>query len=255
MEDQAEKKYLRMSLNERVQHFLLLSSFITLVITGFALKFPESLWVSSFRKLIGESAFDLRGIIHRVASVIMVADGLYHIGYVLFNKRGKKLIKDLMFKKQDVKDIRLAIRYYFGFDKEKPKYGRFCYIEKAEYWAVIWGTIVMGITGGALWFENTFLKIISNSGMDIATAIHYYEAILASLSILVWHFYFVIYNPDVYPMNKAWFTGYLTEEEMEHEHPLELEEIRKHEKEVTDEQRTTQVNIQGKKEQTKYPIT
>ena len=61
--------------------------------------------------------------------------------------------------------------------------------------------------------------------MNIATAIHYYEAILASLAIFVWHFYFVIYNPDVYPMNKAWFKGYLTREEMELEHPLELERI------------------------------
>ncbi len=98
-----------------------------------------------------------------------------------------------------------------------------------EYWAVVWGTVVMGVTGSLLWFENTFLPVISNSGMDIATAIHYYEAILASLAIVVWHFYFVIYNPDVYPMNKAWFTGYLTEEEMEKEHPLELEEIKKKE--------------------------
>jgi formate dehydrogenase gamma subunit len=240
MENQVEKKYLRMSLNERIQHFLLLSSFITLVITGFALKFPESVWVTWFRKLIGESAFDLRGTIHRIASVIMVADSIYHVGYVIFNKRGKQLIKDLWFKKQDITDVRLAIRFFLGFDKVRPKYGRFCYIEKAEYWAVIWGTIVMGITGGALWFENTFLKIISNSGMDIATAIHYYEAILASLSILVWHFYFVIYNPDVYPMNKAWFTGYLTEEEMKHEHPLELEEIRKQEQKKDEEQITGQ---------------
>jgi cytochrome b subunit of formate dehydrogenase len=108
---------------------------------------------------------------------------------------------------------------------EKPKLGRFSYIEKAEYWAVVWGTFVMGATGSVLWFQNYFLPVINIYGMDLATAVHWYEAILASLAILVWHFYFIFLNPDVAPMNKAWFTGYLTRHQMENEHPLELEEI------------------------------
>ena len=66
--------------------------------------------------------------------------------------------------------------------------------------------------------------------MDIAAAIHFYEAILATLSIIFWHFYFVIYNPDVYPMNKAWLTGYITRHQMETEHPKWLEEIEKKDK-------------------------
>jgi formate dehydrogenase gamma subunit len=223
----SDEKYLRMSLNERVQHFCLLSSFITLVITGFALKYPESLWVTGIRKLLGENAFDLRGTIHRIAAVIMVAVSVYHIFYIIFTPRGKKFVRDMWFKKQDVLDLLQIMKYYLGKVKARPRFGRFSYIEKMEYWAVVWGTVVMGFTGGLLWFENTFLPIISNSGMDLATAVHFYEAILASLAIVVWHLYFVIYNPDVYPMNKAWFTGYLTREEMELEHPLELEEIEK----------------------------
>ncbi|RPI18487.1 MAG: cytochrome b/b6 domain-containing protein [Ignavibacteriae bacterium] len=222
-----QEKYLRMTLNERIQHFFLLTSFITLVITGFALKFPEALWVRGLFNLFGENAFELRGDVHRIAAVIMVAVSFYHIFYVILSQRGRKFIIDMWFRKQDLTDLNNAFRYYIGKTKVRPKFGRFSYIEKAEYWAVAWGTIVMGATGGVLWFENTFLPVISNSGMDIATAIHYYEAILASLAIFVWHFYFVIYNPDVYPMNKAWFKGYLTREEMEHEHPLELEEIEK----------------------------
>jgi hypothetical protein len=77
------------------------------------------------------------------------------------------------------------------------------------------------------------------SGMYIATAIHFYEAILASLAILVWHFYFVFLNPDVFPMNKAWLTGYLTKEQMEHEHPLELEEVEGFIEELPEEQHET----------------
>jgi formate dehydrogenase gamma subunit len=252
-----EKQYLRMTLNERIQHFLLLSSFITLVITGFALKFPEALWVNWFRILLGEGAFEFRGDLHRIAAGVMVAVSLYHIGYIIFTKRGRRFLSDMWFKKTDITDLTQTFKYYMGKTKERPKFRRFSYIEKMEYWAVAWGTVVMGVSGSLLWFENTFLPIISNSGMDIATAVHYYEAILASLAILVWHFYFVIYNPDVYPMNKAWFTGHLSKEEMELEHPLWLEEIEKEEeknkeqKEEQKESETEKEEITGKPEDEK----
>ncbi|MCX6163729.1 MAG: cytochrome b/b6 domain-containing protein [Ignavibacteriae bacterium] len=225
MKNKHEQKFLRMTLNERIQHFLLLSSFITLVITGFALKYPEAVWVMWVRKLFGDYAFEIRGIVHRVAAVVMTADSMYHIFYVIFTKRGRKLIIDLWFGKKDITDVLGTIKYYIGKAESKPKYGRFSYIEKSEYWALVWGNVVMGATGVALWFNNEFLPIISSFGMEVATAIHFYEAILASLAIVVWHFYFVIYNPEVYPLNKAFITGYLTKEEMQHEHPLELEEM------------------------------
>jgi len=243
-----EKQYLRMTLNERFQHFFLLSSFITLVITGFALKFPEALWVNWFRILLGEGAFEFRGDLHRIAAGVMVAVSLYHIGYIIFTKRGRRFLSDMWFKKTDITDLTQTFKYYIGKTKERPKFRRFSYIEKMEYWAVAWGTVVMGVSGSLLWFENTFLPIISNSGMDIATAVHYYEAILASLAILVWHFYFVIYNPDVYPMNKAWFTGHLSKEEMELEHPLWLEEIEK-EEEKNKEQKEEQKESETEKEE------
>jgi len=217
--------YIRMTLNERIQHSLLASSFIVLVITGFMLKFPEAFWVQWLSFILGEGAFEARGVIHRVASAVMVGVSFYHLYYIIFTDSGRQLIKDFWLRKQDLLDMLRQLGYLTGKNKEKVKFGRFSYIEKMEYWAVAWGTIVMGITGGVLWFENIFLKVIDNSGMYIATVIHYYEAILASLAILVWHFYFIFLNPDVFPMNKAWFKGVLTREEMESEHPLELEKI------------------------------
>lgn len=220
-----QEEFVRMTLNERVQHILLASSFIVLVITGFGLKFPEVFWVRWIVSIVGENAFELRGIIHRIASVVMVAVSLYHLLYVAFTVNGRQLVKDFWFRKQDIKDLSQSLLYLIGRTKIKPRFGRFSYIEKMEYWAVAWGTIVMGATGGVLWFENTFLQYINTSGMYVATAIHYYEAILASLAILVWHFYFVFINPDVFPMNKAWIKGTLNREEMEKEHPLQLEEI------------------------------
>jgi len=220
-----QEKYLRMTVNERIQHFLLLSSFLVLIFTGFALKFPEAFWVKWFASIAGENAFEARGIIHRISALVMIGASLYHLGYILFTARGKQLVKDFLPCKQDIKNFTQSMLYLAGKTDEKAKFGRFSYIEKMEYWAVVWGTVIMGATGFILWFENFFLKYVSNIGMDIATAIHYYEAILASLAILVWHFYFVFFNPDVFPMNKAWLKGYLTKEEMEKEHPLELERI------------------------------
>jgi cytochrome b subunit of formate dehydrogenase len=91
---------------------------------------------------------------------------------------------------------------------------------------MMWGTFLMGVTGAILWFDNTSLGLLSKLGFDISRTVHFYEAILATLAIIVWHFYFVIFNPDVYPMNLAWLTGRMSEEEMLEEHPAELARLK-----------------------------
>lgn len=217
--------YLRMSLSERIQHITLVISFFTLVITGFMLRFPDAWWVRHIRDVC-EYAFEIRSILHRVAASIMVAVSLYHIVYLFFNERGKQLLKDLLPRYSDVTDAIGVMKYNLGISSNKPKLDRFSYIEKAEYWALVWGTIVMSATGFILWFDNYFMGILTKLGWDVARTVHYYEAWLAFLAIIVWHFYFVIFNPDVYPMNLAWFKGTITEEEMIHEHPKELERIK-----------------------------
>ena len=88
----------------------------------------------------------------------------------------------------------------------------------------------MGVTGFILWFDNYFLGLIGKLAWDVARTIHFFEAILAALSIVVWHFYFVIFNPDIYPMNLAWLKGTITEEEMHDEHPLELKKLKEDER-------------------------
>ena len=120
-----------------------------------------------------------------------------------------------------------SLGYNLGLRADRPRFGRFSYVEKSEYWALIWGTGVMALTGAFMWFENLAIGHMSKLGWDIARTIHFYEAWLATLAIIVWHLYFVIFNPDSYPMNVAWLTGTLSETEMEEEHPLELEAIRR----------------------------
>ncbi|HEU4520908.1 MAG TPA: cytochrome b/b6 domain-containing protein, partial [Thermoanaerobaculia bacterium] len=122
-----------------------------------------------------------------------------------------------------------VMKYYLGISHEHPKMGRFTYAEKAEYWALVWGTIVMGVTGLMLWFEiqvSTWLGL-PRWWVDVALLVHYFEAILATLAIIIWHLYAVIFDPDVYPMNFAWFDGKMREEQYHHEHALHYDELKK----------------------------
>lgn len=221
----AHRLYLRMTLHERLQHGVLVVSFVLLVVTGFMLRYPEAWWVVGIRKL-SSSAFELRGLAHRVAGVAMVLSGVWHLWYLGFTVNGRKLFKDLLPQWRDVTDPWHVLRYNLGLAPTRPAFGRFCYIEKAEYWAMAWGTILMALTGAILWFDNTSMGYITKLGFDIARIIHFYEAVLATLAIIVWHFYFVIFNPEVYPMNLAWLTGRMSEKEMLEEHPLQLEELK-----------------------------
>src|ERR1051325_1432871 len=215
--------YLRMTLNERLQHGALTLSFVLLVVTGFMLRYPDAWWVAGIRNLSGH-VFELRSLVHRIAATVLVASGLYHVYYVSCTSRGRKFILDLMPAAQDARDAMGIMKYNLGLSPRKPRLGRFSYVEKSEYWALVWGTLVMGITGAMMWFDNTFIGLFTKLGYDVARTIHFYEAWLATLAILVWHFYFVIFNPDAYPMNMSWLKGTLTESEMEEDHPLELEE-------------------------------
>ena len=105
----------------------------------------------------------------------------------------------------------------------KPKIGRFGYAEKMEYWAVVWGTIIMGVTGLMIWFKMDVTHWLPRWAVDVALTIHYYEAILACLAIIVWHFYHVIFDPDVYPLNMACWDGHVSERWQKEEHPLDVQ--------------------------------
>jgi cytochrome b subunit of formate dehydrogenase len=113
------------------------------------------------------------------------------------------------------------VRYLAGFTRQKPQIGRFGYAEKMEYWAVVWGTLIMGATGLAIWFKIDVTQHLPRWVVTVATTIHYYEAVLACLAIIVWHFYHVIFDPEVYPLNTACLDGRISEEFQAHEHPLE----------------------------------
>jgi len=218
--------YLRMTFGERIQHATMAISFMILVVSGFMLRYPESWWVSHIRDFWTDIVV-YRSWIHRIAAIAMILVSLYHIYYIAFTQRGRELVKDLFPTLKDFTDAIGVAKFNLGISKVKPKLDRFSYVEKAEYWALVWGTIVMSVTGLLMWIYIDYIGVFSKIDWDIARTIHYYEAWLAFLAIVIWHFYFVIFNPDIYPMSLAWFKGTITEEEMAEEHPLELERIKK----------------------------
>jgi cytochrome b subunit of formate dehydrogenase len=211
---------LRMTANQRWQHMALLTSFIVLVITGFALQYPDS-W---FAQLLGMSE-RLRSVVHRVAGTVLIAAGIYHMFYVAAMREGRRLLRDIAPRPRDLRDALIAMLYYMGLSSRKPAFGRFSYAEKAEYWALVWGTALMGLTGVMMWAKVWVGNLLARWWINLATAIHFYEAILATLAILVWHFYQVFFDPDVYPMNSAWWDGKMPLEHYREEHSLDAETL------------------------------
>lgn len=208
----------RLTPGETAQHWVLMISFIVLVITGFSLRFSEAVWV---RYLFGwERGFELRGILHRIAAVIMILSSIWHLFY-LFTARGRMWFKDMLARKSDFAHVKENMLYYSGLREEGPRFKRFSYMEKLEYWALVWGTIIMSVTGLVLWFDNFLVDTwrLPKVFLDIALVVHYYEAWLATLAILVWHMYGTVFKPGVYPMNPAWISGRMPQDMHEEEHP------------------------------------
>jgi cytochrome b subunit of formate dehydrogenase len=124
---------------------------------------------------------------------------------------------------QDIKDFFNTLMYFFGKRSSGPKFGRFSFIEKFDYWAVYWGMVIMIGSGLIMWFKELFPKVV----FDIGREAHSDEGLLATLAIVIWHFYNVHFNPEAFPMSWVWWHGNLTESEMKHHHALEYAEILK----------------------------
>ncbi|MEE9572265.1 MAG: cytochrome b/b6 domain-containing protein [Candidatus Neomarinimicrobiota bacterium] len=220
----------RMRTHEVWQHTLIMLSFIALAISGFALRFSDA-WITDF--FFGWArGFEMRGLIHRISAVVFIITVLWHLIFILFRPRGKTFIKDMWPKLIDFTQFYERIMYNLGRRDKTPQFKRFSYIEKAEYWALVWGTVVMIITGIFLWFDNYFSLFLPKGFLDVSLVIHYWEAWLATLAIGVWHLYSTLFNPHVYPMNTSWITGKMPEEMYKQEHPLHVDEAKEEEEKL-----------------------
>ncbi len=214
------RRYVRFSVVDRVEHLLVLLSFTTLAITGLVQKFALNA-VSVFVITVWGGVEAVRATHHVAATVLMlvVIVHLVEVGYKAYVLRTPFAMLPGL---QDVKDAWMAFRYNIGLGKSRPQMGRYSFEEKAEYWALVWGILIMAFTGFMMWNPLATVKLFPGDFIPAAKTAHGAEAILAVLAIIVWH----LYGVQLKRFNKSIWTGQLTEEEMLHEHPLELADIK-----------------------------
>jgi cytochrome b subunit of formate dehydrogenase len=209
--DGRERGFVRFDRIQIAQHAMLATSFILLVVTGFALRYPEAGWV----RVTGLAylAEPVRSTLHRVLGVGLILFGVVHVLYILFVQRGRDEFKAMTPNARDAKDFIDNMRFYTWRTMRRARFGRYDYTQKAEYWALVWGTALMALTGIVLWFPAWATGLFPTWIVSISETIHFYEAWLATLAIVVWHFFFVIFHPEVYPMSWIWLTGKMPEHE------------------------------------------
>ncbi len=226
--EDATKSVVRFDLHQRAQHWLMLSGVILLGITGWPLRGagdPEAArYSASFMKLFGGAEGAAIG--HRVGAALIIASAFYHLFYLTFLASKKRLPLSMLPMPKDALDMRDNILFMLGLRKERPKFERFMYLEKFDYWAVFWGIVMMVGTGFIFWFPAWFAGWAPSWLITAALIIHGEEATLAILFLFVVHFYNVHLKPSIFPMNWAWLNGRISVEMMKHEHPLEYERIK-----------------------------
>ena len=218
--DAPTPEYNRFSLSDRAQHLTMLLSFTTLAITGLVQKYALSS-VSLFIIGLWGGIENVRTT-HHVAATILMLVAIYHLialGYKVFVLRRRMTMLPGF---QDIKDALAAFAHNIGLRRTGAQMGRYTFEEKAEYWALVWGIVVMGITGFIMWNPIATVKFLPGEFIPAAKAAHGAEALLAVLAIVVWH----MYGVHLRRFNKSMWTGKLSEQEMLHEHPLELADVK-----------------------------
>lgn len=225
LEMRGHKTRKRFTRGQTIGHFILSVSFTGLAISGFALRYPEAWW-SRFL-FFGDTGLELRADIHRVTAVVFMVLMLVSLFHMLFFRSGRKELSTLVLRRKDAFDVFRNMAYALGLSKKKPLYERYSYSEKLEYWGLWWGSLIMIITGMFMWQAGVFLQYLPKYLLDIAALIHFYEAILAVATVVVWHIYHMVFDPEAYPMNWSWITGRITEEDFKERHTLEyLQELK-----------------------------
>ena len=215
-----QKEYLRFTVPQRLEHWVLVLSFTLLAITGISQKFAGNDWAETAIGMMG--GIETVRTIHHASAIVLVLVSIYHIIAVAYKVFVLRVRWTMFPRLDDVFDGLDTLRYNLGLTKDRPKLGRYNFIEKAEYWALIWGTVIMAITGFAMWNPITFTRFFPGDLIPAAKAAHGAEALLAVLAVILWHFYSV----HIKELSRAMFNGKVTEHQMEEDHALELEQIK-----------------------------
>lgn len=218
-----EEVVVRFDVHQIIQHIVLVVSFVLLALTGLPLKFNE-LGISQWWIGVWGGVDTTRGI-HQFAAWLMVADCVYHLGYlgVTTALLKRPLPVAMIPTVTDARNLFLEIRYFLGLTRERPQYGRFDWKAKFDYWAIFWGMPVMVLSGFIMTYPVLVTKFAPGWVVSISYVAHTDEALLAVGWIFLVHFFFNHFSPGIFPLNKSIFTGRVPKERYQREHPLELE--------------------------------
>jgi formate dehydrogenase gamma subunit len=221
---EVEATFIRFSLSQRIEHALLIASFSMLCVTGLPQAFSDAAWAQGLISLMG--GLDTVRFLHHLFGIMLLFEGVYHVivsAYELLFARSKPTA---MFPRpQDAKDALQQVAHLAGMKVEKPRFGRYDFRHKIEYWSVVWGTLLMGVTGSILLFPIVATSFLPGAFVTASRVAHSYEALLAFLAIALWHLYNTHFSAEAFPLNTSIFTGRISAEKMREEHPLEYERL------------------------------
>ena len=224
MTDREGVTFTRFVLSQRIEHILLMISFGMLCVTGLPQKFHDTAWAQGIMSALG--GIGATRVIHHIFAFMLAFEFLYHlivIVYELLLVRPRPL--PMLPRLQDVKDGLWSVVHLSGLRRESPRFDRYDFRQKVEYWALIWGLLVMGGTGLILMFPVVVTRYLPGVFLPVAKVAHGYEAILAFLAIITWHFYNAHLSLGAFPLDTTIFTGKISRERMWEEHPLEYERL------------------------------
>ena len=228
--ERREAEYQRFTRLNRVLHVIMIVSFMGLALTGLTLKFSYTGWARTLSRLLG--GFETAGYIHRAAAVFMIGIFVTHLAD-LVRRRNREYGSwrallfgpdTMLFTKRDWSDFVGSLRWFLNRGP-RPRYGRWTYWEKFDYFAVFWGMMVIGSTGLMLWFPEFFTLVLPGWLINVATIIHSDEALLAVGFIFTVHFFNTHPRPEKFPMDIVIFTGRMSLEEFKEDKPAEYEAL------------------------------
>lgn len=233
-----DETFIRMTVQQRLQHALTVVCFLLLVVTGLPLLYPDSA-VWNWIPLAGK-AFGVRSLLHRIGGVGLIVTSLWHVAYVMLTEEGGRYFREMMPKLVDARQLIQSVMHKVGIMEalyrrgvlkgfmdrapwyrfaEPSAYDKFNWIEKFEYLAIVWGNLVMILTGLSLWFIEAAFALFPKPAIDIIKLVHGFEALLALLAIVIWHMYCVHLNPEVFPMSRMWLDGKISGKLLRHHYP------------------------------------
>ncbi|MDE3148488.1 MAG: cytochrome C, partial [Acidobacteriota bacterium] len=225
----AKRRYfLRFTSGQRYLHAVLFTTFLGLAATGLPLRFSDSVWARAIARAVG--GFGAILFLHKLCAVVLTLAFLIHVKDVFTRKlvnREKGIFwgpTSMVANWKDAKDLIGHFRWFLGLGP-RPRFERYAYWEKFDYWAVFWGMVVIGFSGYAMWFAPFFAHFLPGWALNAVLVIHSEEALLAILFIFSIHFVNTHLRPDSFPMDMVIFTGVETEEEFKAKRPMEFERV------------------------------